>query len=229
MKLVGAISTAVLFLLLGTTAPAYAQHEEQAQEAKPAQHAQQKQEAQQAKPAQHAQQKQEAQQAKSSQHAQQKQEAQQAKSSQHAEQKQEAQQAKSSQHAEQKQEARQAKSSQHAEQKQEAQQAKSAQHAQRQEHAEQAQGFTGNRGGRIPDDRFRAHFGREHRFRINRPTIVAGYPRFQYGGYWFGFIDPWPADWYYTDEVYVDYIDGGYYLYNPVHPGFRIAISVVIR
>ena len=67
MKLVGIISTAVLFLLLGTTAPAYAeQHEEHAQEAKPAQHAQQKQEAKQAKPAQHAQQKQEAKQAKSS-------------------------------------------------------------------------------------------------------------------------------------------------------------------
>ena len=209
MKLVGIISTAVLFLLLGTTAPAYAQQEEHAQEAKPAQHAQQKQEAQQAK---------------SSQHAEQKREAQQAKSSQHAEQKQEAQQAKSSQHAQQKQEAQRAKSSQQAEQKQEAQQAKS---AQRQEHAQQAQGVAGNRGGRIPDDRFRAHFGRDHRFRVNRPRIVAGYPRFQYGGYWFGFIDPWPADWYYTDEVYVDYIDGGYYLYNPVHPGVRIAISVV--
>jgi hypothetical protein len=131
----------------------------------------------------------------------------------------------SPQHVQQKQEAQQAKSSQHAEQKQEAQQAKS---AQRQEHAQQAQGVAGNRGDRIPDDRFRAHFGRDHRFRINRPTIVAGYPRFRYGGYWFGFIDPWPADWYYTDDVYVDYVDGGYYLYNPVHPGVRIAISVVM-
>ena len=228
MKLIGIISTAVLFLLLGTTVPAYAQHEENAQEAKPAQHAEQKQEAQQAKSSQHAEQKQQAQQAKSSQHAAQKQEAQQAKSSQHAAQKQEAQQAKSSQHAEQKQEAQQAKSSQHAEQKQQAQQAKSAQHAQRQEHAQQPQRVAGNRGGRIPDDRFRAHFGREHRFRINRPTIVAGYPRFQYGGYWFGFIDPWPADWYYTDDVYVDYVDGGYYLYNPARPGVRIAINVVL-
>jgi hypothetical protein len=34
MKLVGIISTTVLFLLLGTTAPAYAQHEEYEQEAK---------------------------------------------------------------------------------------------------------------------------------------------------------------------------------------------------
>jgi hypothetical protein len=29
--------------------------------------------------------------------------------------------------------------------------------------------------------------------------MVAGYPHFQYGGYWFGFYDPWPAGWYYTD------------------------------
>ena len=66
MKLVGIINTAVLFLLLGTTAPVYAQHEEHAQKSKPAEHAQGKQEAKQAKPAQHAQQKQEAKQAKSS-------------------------------------------------------------------------------------------------------------------------------------------------------------------
>ena len=59
MKLVGIISTAVLFLLLGTTAPAYAQHEEHAQEAKPAEHAQGKQESRQAKSSQHAEQKQE--------------------------------------------------------------------------------------------------------------------------------------------------------------------------
>jgi flagellar motor protein MotB len=199
MKLVGVISTAVLFLLLGTTSPAYAeQQEEHAQEAKPAEHAQQKQEARQAK------------------------------SSQNVRQEQEAGQAKSAQRAGQKQEAQHVKSAQHAEQKQEAQQAKSAQHAQRQEHAQQAERVSANRGGRIPDDRFRAHFGRDHRFRINRPTIVAGYQRFQYGGYWFGFVDPWPADWYYTDDVYVDYIDDGYYLYNPVHPGVRIAINVVL-
>jgi len=44
--------------------------------------------------------------------------------------------------------------------------------------------------GRIPDDRFRANFGREHVFVINRPVIVEGQPRFQYGGYWFGFNQP---------------------------------------
>ena len=104
----------------------------------------------------------------------------------------------------------------------------SGEHAQRQEYAQQSQRGGGDRGGRIPDDRFRAHFGRDHRFRINRSTMVAGHRRFRYGGYWFGFVDPWPVGWYYTDEVYVDYYDGGYYLCNRVHPGIRISINVVV-
>jgi hypothetical protein len=24
------------------------------------------------------------------------------------------------------------------------------------------------------------------------------------GGYWFGFVDPWPVGWYYTDAFYID-------------------------
>jgi hypothetical protein len=96
--------------------------------------------------------------------------------------------------------------------------------AQHEEHEQQAQ-RTGSHG-RIPDDHFRANFGREHVFIINRPVIVEGQPRFQYGGYWFGFGQPWPVGWAYTDNVYVDYVDGGYYLYNPFHPGIRIIVNV---
>jgi hypothetical protein len=83
-------------------------------------------------------------------------------------------------------------------------------------------------GGRIPDDRFRANFGREHVFVINRPVIVEGAPRFQYGGYWFIIANPWPVGWAYTDQVYVDYISGGYYLLSPVHPGVQVSINVVL-
>lgn len=82
--------------------------------------------------------------------------------------------------------------------------------------------------GRIPDDRFRANFGREHVFVINRPVIVEGAPRFQYGGYWFVIANPWPAGWAYTDQVYVDYVSGGYYLLSPVHPGVQVSINVVL-
>jgi len=94
------------------------------------------------------------------------------------------------------------------------------------QHEQQAQRASAD-NHRIPDDRFRANFGREHVFVINRPVIIEGQPRFQYGGYWFGFSQPWPVGWLYTDNVYVDYVDGGYFLYNPFHPGIRVVIIVI--
>jgi hypothetical protein len=86
----------------------------------------------------------------------------------------------------------------------------------------------GKQGGRIPDDRFRANFGRQHTFAIGHPVIVGGSPQFQYGGYTFMMVQPWPMGWAYTDMVYVDYIDGGYFLLSPVHPGVQIAINVIL-
>ena len=82
--------------------------------------------------------------------------------------------------------------------------------------------------GRIPDDRFRANFGSGHNFHMGNPVLVGGYSRFQYGGFWFGFVQPWPVGWYYTDDVYIDYVDGGYYMFNPYYPGARFSLSVVI-
>jgi hypothetical protein len=90
----------------------------------------------------------------------------------------------------------------------------------------------GYHGYRIPDDRFRAHFGRAHWFRVHSAPIIVvdGYPRFQYQGFWFSMVDPWPEywapTWYETDDVYVDYVNDGYYMYNRRHPGVGIAINV---
>jgi hypothetical protein len=95
-------------------------------------------------------------------------------------------------------------------------------------HEHQAEAREGRQGGHIPDDRFRANFGRQHTFAIGQPVIVEGTPRFQYGGYWFIIAQPWPVDWAYTDVVYVDYIDGEYFLLSPVHPGIQIAINVIL-
>jgi hypothetical protein len=87
-------------------------------------------------------------------------------------------------------------------------------------------------GYRIPEDRYRGYFGPQHWFRIyDRPFVVyGGYPRFQYGGYWVTLLDPWPEywsnDWYDNDDVYVDYGNDGYYMYNRRYPGVGIAISI---
>ena len=90
----------------------------------------------------------------------------------------------------------------------------------------------GYHGYRIPDDRFRTYWGREHYFRIySLPMLfVGGYPRFRYDGYWVTFVDPWPetwpANWYETDDVYLDYTDDGYYLYDRMRPGPGIAVTI---
>jgi len=90
----------------------------------------------------------------------------------------------------------------------------------------------GYNGYRVAEARFRNYFGREHFFRIHRlPMLfVGGYPRFQYDGYWVTFMDPWPEawppTWYETDDVYIDYTDDGYYLYDRDRPGVAIAVTI---
>jgi flagellar motor protein MotB len=106
------------------------------------------------------------------------------------------------------------------------QEEKSAQQQQRTPQAkpeQQAQRASGNRGGRIPDDRFKSNFGREHTFHVSEGDYRNH--RFQYGGYWFVFSDPWPSNWLYTQDVYVIEIDGVYYLCNAMYPGINIALS----
>jgi len=92
----------------------------------------------------------------------------------------------------------------------------------------------GYHGYRIPDDRFRADFGEGHHFHLaSFPVVVEeGSPRFQINGFWFALVDPWPefwaADWYETDDCYIDYYDGGYYLEDVRYPGVRLAINVFV-
>jgi hypothetical protein len=71
---------------------------------------------------------------------------------------------------------------------------------------------------RIPDERFRAVFGPQHHFHIVPPVIV-GVPRFQSIGNWFELAEPWPAQWAFTDDFYLDYIVDDYYLYDPFYAG----------
>src|ERR1700691_2068140 len=81
-------------------------------------------------------------------------------------------------------------------------------------------------GGRIPADRYKANFGRQHTFRVSQGDY--GNRRFQYGGYWFGFAGAWPSNWLYTQDVFVVEIDGVYYLCNPTYPGVNVALNVTL-
>ena len=81
-------------------------------------------------------------------------------------------------------------------------------------------------GGRIPADRFKANFGREHSFRVSEGDYRNH--RFQYGGYWFGFASVWPSNWLYTQDVYVVEINGVYYLCNANYPGVNLTLSVTL-
>jgi hypothetical protein len=83
----------------------------------------------------------------------------------------------------------------------------------------------GGAHGRISDDHYRASFGSGHNFHVNIGDYNSH--RFNYGGYSFGFVDAWPEGWYYTDDVYVVYDDGAYYMYDVVHPGIRISVNIL--
>lgn len=214
MKALRITSTAILSLLLGIAAPAYPQHEQQDQKQDHPQQQESKRE--QAKPEQ--------------QHAQQQQRQDQNKQQQHAQQQQRQDQNNREQQAQQRR-------NDHPQRTQEQQRV---QHSAWQEHRSQRwdsdhrnwqQGGAYN-GYRIPDDRYRGYFGRNHGFRIYGLPFMAvgGYPRFQYQGCWISLVDPWPEywenNWYDNDDVCVTYVDNGYYLYNRRYPNVGIAISI---
>src|SRR5580658_9542485 len=90
----------------------------------------------------------------------------------------------------------------------------------------QAQRPSGKGGNRIPDARFKASFGQQHTFRVSQADYSSH--RFQYGGYSFGFVDAWPSNWLYTQNVYVIEINGVYYLCNASYPGVNLELSFTL-
>ncbi len=239
MKPIGVISTAALLLIFGSAQPATARQEKPQEKARPAQQEKATPEKQeQAKPAEHQTQ---AKPEKQEQARAPKQEApakpakqQQAKTSRpeaQAKPGKQQQQAKAPKQAQAKPERQQqAKAQQqpHQQAVRSSQPPRRTQQAIARQRAQPALRLSARGSGRIPDDRFRASFGSGHNFHMGNPVLVGGYSRFQYSGFWFGFVEPWPVGWYYTDNVYIDYVDGGYYMYNPYYPGARFSISVVI-
>jgi hypothetical protein len=214
MKYHRVISTAVLFMLLATTLPAFAQKGDEekgggGQKAQPAQHEQQPQRAQ---PAQHQAQPQRAEKAQPPQRAEKAQ----------------------PQQREQKAQPQRAQQVPRQAQPQRAEKAQP-QRAQAQQPAKQrTQTVASNRGGgggggnygRISNANYSAHFGQGHSFHMGHPQMRGGYNRFQYGGYWFGYNEGWPVGWDYNDDCYVEYIDGYYYMFDVRHPGFRLTLNI---
>ncbi len=90
----------------------------------------------------------------------------------------------------------------------------------------------GYNGYRVPQSRFSLYFGAGHFFHIGGLPLlfVGGYPRFQYDGYWITVMDPWPdtwaPDWYETDNLYVDWVGDGYYLFDSNYPGMGLAVTI---
>jgi hypothetical protein len=82
--------------------------------------------------------------------------------------------------------------------------------------------------GRIPDDKFRAHFGQQHHFHVGHPQMVGGRSQFAYGGYNFYYSQPWPSGWGYEDDVYIIDDGGVYYLVDAGHPGAQLLVTVVL-
>jgi hypothetical protein len=233
MKSMGAFTTATLFLLLGFGPMANARQDNPEEKPKPA-----KQE----EPAKPQKQQQEAKTPKQEPQAKPEKQQQQAKAPKQAPQAKTEKQQQADKGQQEQQQKQQAKSTNqqapHTQQVKAAQpdprpatSSKGPQRTQQQTATQQAQPelrLSARGSGRIPDDRFHSHFGRGHEFRMGNPVIVGGFSRFQYGGYWFGYVQPWPAGWFYSDQFYIDYVDGGYYMYDPYYPDSRFAITVVI-
>jgi hypothetical protein len=130
----------------------------------------------------------------------------------------------------QKQQARRQPAQQEKQESQHAAHAPQAKPAQQQARGHQEQvshgGAAAGAHGSIPEARYNASFGSSHTFHVNQSQFAHGSGRFQYGGYWFNASNPWPVGWLYTDSVYVAYLNGGYFLCNPVHPGVTISINI---
>jgi hypothetical protein len=111
---------------------------------------------------------------------------------------------------------------------QQKEQEKATKQQQKQSTSEASQSATSQHGSRtnvrrIPAEHFRANFGREHHFRVQR----SGGRGFRYGGYSFELVEVWPAEWSYDDECYIEEDGDDYYLVDVVHPEIRVLVVIV--
>jgi outer membrane biosynthesis protein TonB len=213
MKLITVISAGVLSLALVAACPAFAQEQHEEEKSKPS--GQEEKRAQPEKPAKQAQPEKSAKQAQPEKSAKQAQPA-------TKQEKPSAQRENNAKPAEKN--ARQENSNAKPAEKNARQDNNNSKPANKNVQQQQQHASAGHNGvSRIPQDRYQSNFGREHTFRVSQGDYQNH--RFQYGGYWFGFSDPWPSNWLYTQDVFVIEIDGVYYLCNASYPGVNVALS----
>ena len=75
-----------------------------------------------------------------------------------------------------------------------------------------------------PPQQFDEKFGSEHHFRVRHLEECR---RFEYSGFAFEVVQPWPAGWSYDDECYIEQDEDDYYLVDVFHPGIRLLVIVV--
>jgi flagellar motor protein MotB len=222
MKVLGVISTTAVFLLLGATAPAFAQEEHQEEGAKPAQHEEQAKPAPKQEQAKPEKQEQQAKPAKQEQ-------AKPEKQQQQAKPEKQEQQAKSQEENQQKKTQQQAKSQQQ-ETKQQQNEAKSQEHQQQAKgQAQESQGQYARNGqkDKYGHEYNESHFGPSHqtRFQENGGRYYNGRREYSYGGYWF-YAGTYPA-WFYQQDVYfIMGADGLWYAVASGNPSLTFQVSI---
>jgi len=78
---------------------------------------------------------------------------------------------------------------------------------------------------RVGDDRFRRSFGRDHIFRMPHINIVGSTPFINVGGIGWRLRQPCPQEWAANDPLFIDEVEGSYYLCNRLRPRVRILVS----
>jgi DNA polymerase III gamma/tau subunit len=218
MKVFGVIGLTTLFLLLGTTVPAFAQEEHHDEGAKPAEHQEQAKPAKQepAKPQKQEQAKPEKQQEQ----AKPQQQGQQAKTQEEHQQKNTEQQAKNQHEATQKQQ--QVKSEQNEEKNQQHQQ-----QATKQTQQSQHQYAKNGQKDRSGHEYNESHFGPSHaaRFEANGGRYYNGRREYNSGGYWF-YASSYPP-WFYQQNVFfVMGADGLWYAVAVNDPSLMFEVNI---
>src|SRR5437868_5646828 len=95
----------------------------------------------------------------------------------------------------------------------------------------QGQHRVAQKGKKIPDEKFRSNFGRQHTFKVQRTQVInVAQPTVVYGGYTFQLVDAWPSAWGFEDPVYIDYdpVADQYFMIDEMHPDIRVGVFVAV-